>query len=71
MEKINLSTQMLLAIDDAKKSGDIDAIRKTANYREMLADMDKRAGTHAERSSLRRILQTGGQKHTRSCTADA
>jgi hypothetical protein len=40
---------MLLAIDDAKEAGNIDPMRNTANYREMLANMDKESGrTHEQ-----------------------
>jgi len=49
MENILLSAEMMLAIDDAKKNGNIDAIRNTANYRETLASMDKEPGrTHEQ-----------------------
>lgn len=49
MGKILLNAEMLLAIDDAKRAGNIEPIRSTANYIEMLAEMDKESGrTHEQ-----------------------
>ncbi len=47
--KITLNVETILTIDDAKKSDDIDILRNTTYYREMLQDMDKEPGrTHEQ-----------------------
>jgi hypothetical protein len=46
---ILLDAEMLLAVDDAKKVGNIEPIRKSPRYRETLESMDKESGrTHEQ-----------------------